>query len=73
MDLDLVTSGLIAVVISGLGSFRGAVLGALVIGLSESFGAQLWPGFSKFTVYVVMVVILLWRPEGLIKEVRWAF
>jgi branched-subunit amino acid ABC-type transport system permease component len=69
MDLDLVTSGLIAVVIGGLGSFRGAVLGAFVIGLSESFGAQLWPGFSKFTVYIVMVAILLWRPEGLIKEV----
>ena len=69
MDLDLVTGGLIAVVIGGLGSFRGAVLGALIIGLSESFGALLWPGFSKFTVYIVMVAILLWRPEGLIKEV----
>jgi branched-subunit amino acid ABC-type transport system permease component len=69
MDLDLVVGGLIAVVIGGLGSFRGAVLGALIIGLTESFGAQLWPGFSKFTVYIVMVAILLWRPEGLIKEV----
>lgn len=69
MDLDLIVGGLIAVVIGGLGSFRGAVLGALIIGLSESFGALLWPGFSKFTVYIVMVAILLWRPEGLIKEV----
>ncbi len=69
MDLDLVIGGLIAVVIGGLGSFRGAVLGALILGLSESFGAQLMPGFSKFTVYIVMVGILLWRPEGLVKGV----
>jgi branched-subunit amino acid ABC-type transport system permease component len=68
MDLDLVVGGLIAVVIGGLGSFRGAVLGALIIGLTESFGAQLWPGFAKFAVYIVMVAVLLWRPEGLIKE-----
>ncbi|MFH1092136.1 MAG: branched-chain amino acid ABC transporter permease [Pseudomonadota bacterium] len=69
MDLDLITGGLIAVTIGGLGSFRGACLGALIIGLSESFGAQLMPGFSKFTVYIVMVAVLLWRPEGLIKGV----
>ncbi len=69
MDLDLVISGLIAVVIGGLGSFWGAVLGALIIGLSESFGAQLMPGFGKFTVYIVMAAILLWRPKGLIKEI----
>jgi branched-subunit amino acid ABC-type transport system permease component len=69
MDLDLVIGGLIAVVIGGLGSFRGAVLGGLIIGLAESFGAQLMPGFSKFTVYIVMVIILLWRPEGLVKGV----
>lgn len=68
MDLDLIIGGLIAVVIGGLGSFWGAVLGALIIGLSESFGAQLMPGFGKFTVYIVMAAILLWRPSGLIKE-----
>lgn len=69
MDADLILGGLVAVVIGGLGSFRGAVLGALLIGLAESFGAQVMPGFSKFTVYIVMVIILLWRPEGLVKGV----
>jgi branched-subunit amino acid ABC-type transport system permease component len=69
MDAELVLGGLVAVVIGGLGSFRGAVLGALIIGFAESFGAQVMPGFSKFTVYIVMVAILLWRPEGLVKEV----
>jgi branched-subunit amino acid ABC-type transport system permease component len=69
MDGDLIIGGLIAIVIGGLGSFRGAVLGSLILGLSESFGAQFLPGFAKFSIYIVMVIILLWRPEGLIKTV----
>lgn len=69
MDLALVTGGLIAIVIGGMGSFRGACLGALIIGLTESFGAQLMPGFSKFAVFIVMAAVLLWRPEGLVKGV----
>jgi len=69
MDGALIIGGLIAVVIGGFGSFRGAVLGALILGLAESFGANIMPGFSKFTPYIIMVAILLWRPEGLAKEV----
>jgi branched-chain amino acid transport system permease protein len=68
MDLDLINSALLVVVIGGLGSFRGAVAGSLILGLSDAFGAQLWPGFSKFTPWIVMVGVLLWRPEGLMKE-----
>ncbi len=68
MDLDLITSALVVVVVGGLGSFRGAVAGSLLLGAAESFGAQLAPGLAKFTVWIVMAAILLWRPEGLVKE-----
>jgi branched-subunit amino acid ABC-type transport system permease component len=69
MHADLLNWGLIAVVIGGLGSFRGAVIGSLVLGVSEAFGALLVPGLAKFMIYAVMVVVLLLRPEGLLKEV----
>ncbi len=68
MDLELMTSALVVVVVGGLGSVRGAVLGSLILGLAESFGAQLAPGAAKYTTWVVMAVILLWRPEGLVRE-----
>jgi branched-subunit amino acid ABC-type transport system permease component len=41
----------------------------LILGVSEAFGALLMPGLAKFTIYTVMVVILLLRPEGLLKEI----
>jgi branched-subunit amino acid ABC-type transport system permease component len=69
MHTDLLIWGLLAVVIGGLGSFRGAVIGSLILGVSEAFGALLMPGLAKFTIYTVMVVILLLRPEGLLKEI----
>ena len=68
MDLDLINSALLVVVIGGLGSFRGAVLGSLILGLADAFGAQLWPGLAKFTPWIVMAGVLLWRPEGLMKD-----
>ncbi|HET7343459.1 MAG TPA: branched-chain amino acid ABC transporter permease [Methylomirabilota bacterium] len=68
MDLDLINSALLVVVIGGLGSFRGAVVGSLVLGLADSFGAALWPGLAKFMPWIVMAAVLLWRPEGLMKE-----
>jgi branched-subunit amino acid ABC-type transport system permease component len=68
MDLDLINSALLVVVIGGLGSFRGAVVGSIILGLADSFGAALWPGLAKFMPWIVMAAVLLWRPEGLMKE-----
>jgi branched-chain amino acid transport system permease protein len=68
MDLELINSALLVVVIGGLGSIRGAVVGSLILGLADAFGAQLWPGLSKFTPWIVMAGVLLWRPEGLMKD-----
>jgi branched-subunit amino acid ABC-type transport system permease component len=68
MDLDILNSALIVVVIGGLGSFRGSVLGSLLIGVADAFAAQFFPGVSKFTIWGIMVLVLILKPEGLLKE-----
>jgi branched-subunit amino acid ABC-type transport system permease component len=68
MDVDLITVALIVIVIGGLGSFKGALVGSLILGMAEAFGAQVIPGLAKFTTWILMAAILLLRPEGLLPE-----
>jgi branched-subunit amino acid ABC-type transport system permease component len=68
MDLDLINVALIVIVIGGLGSFKGALIGSLILGLAEAFGAQAAPGFAKFTTWLIMAGVLLLRPKGLFSE-----
>lgn len=68
MDFELLTSALLVIVIGGMGSFRGAVVGSLLLGVTDAFGAQFFTGVAKFTVWALMVLVLLFRPEGLLKE-----
>ena len=68
MDGDILNSALIVVVIGGLGSFRGSVVGSLLIGIADAFSAQFFPGVSKFTIWGIMVLVLILKPEGLVKE-----
>jgi branched-chain amino acid transport system permease protein len=58
----------VVVVIGGIGSVWGALLAALIIGLVDTFGKVLLPSAAGVLVYVLMAVILLWRPEGLLKK-----
>jgi len=55
----------VVVVIGGIGSIKGAFLGAMLIGLADTFGAVLLPQFASLIVYALMAVVLLWRPRGL--------
>ena len=57
----------VAVVIGGIGSIRGALLAALLIGFVDTFGAVFFPQAAGVLVYVLMAVILVWRPEGLFR------
>lgn len=66
MDVQILISTLIVVVIGGPGSLKGAVLGALIIGMAETFGVVLIPEFSTFIIYLVMALVLLLRPQGLL-------
>jgi branched-chain amino acid transport system permease protein len=55
----------VVVVIGGIGSIRGALLAALLIGATDTFGSVLLPQAAGVAVYVVMALVLLWRPQGL--------
>jgi len=57
----------VVVVIGGIGSIRGALLASLVIGVVDTFGTVLLPQAAGVLVYVLMALILLWKPDGLFK------
>ena len=57
----------VVVVIGGIGSIRGALLASLLIGLVDTFGKVLLPQAAGVLVYVLMALILLWKPDGLFK------
>jgi branched-chain amino acid transport system permease protein len=57
----------VVVVIGGIGSIRGALVAALLIGLVDTFGKVLLPQAAGVLVYVLMALILLWKPDGLFK------
>lgn len=63
----------VVIVIGGMGSVKGAMLASLLIGLVDTFGkvvhleiagVKLLPELSSMTVYLLMAIVLLWRPEG---------
>ena len=55
----------VVVVIGGIGSIKGAFVGALLIGLDDTFGQVYAPEIAGMTVYMLMAAVLLWRPAGL--------
>jgi branched-chain amino acid transport system permease protein len=57
----------VVVVIGGIGSIRGAMLAALLIGVVDTFGKVIFPQAAGVLVYVLMALILLWKPAGLFK------
>lgn len=55
----------VVVVLGGIGSVAGAAIGALMIGLTDTFGKVFFPQVASILIYVLMAGILLWRPNGL--------
>ncbi len=58
----------VVVVIGGIGSVRGALIAALLVGLVDTFGKVLLPSMASMLVYMLMAAVLLWKPEGLFKQ-----
>jgi len=57
----------VVVVIGGIGSIRGALVAALLVGVVDTFGKVLFPAAAGLLVYLLMAAVLLWKPEGLFK------
>ncbi|HEV2604655.1 MAG TPA: branched-chain amino acid ABC transporter permease [Microvirga sp.] len=58
----------VVVVLGGIGSVAGAAVGALMIGLTDTFGKVFFPTFSSFSIYLLMALVLLWRPNGILGQ-----
>jgi branched-chain amino acid transport system permease protein len=58
----------VVVVIGGIGSVRGALISAMLVGLVDTFGKVLLPQVAGMLVYMLMAAVLLWKPEGLFKQ-----
>ena len=65
MDIEILIPAFIVVVIGGMGSLRGAFVASLFVGLVDTFGKAYFPDFALFMIYLLMVVVLLTRPQGL--------
>ena len=66
MGISILIPTLIVVVIGGLGSLQGAVVGSLIVGSIETIGAAVLPGAASILIYILLAVILVVRPAGLI-------
>ena len=65
MDVLIIVQAFIVVVIGGMGSLWGTFWGSVIYGQVLSFGILIFPGFSLFSVFALMAVILIVRPWGL--------
>lgn len=66
MDVSIIILVLIVVVVGGLGSLKGAIVGSLLIGFADTFGKILLPGLAMMMIYCVMALVLVFRPSGLL-------
>ena len=58
----------VVVVIGGIGSITGALVASLLVGFVDTFGKVFFAEWSGVGVYVLMAIVLIWRPEGLMKR-----
>jgi len=69
MDHDIIIETFLIVTIGGLGNMWGAMAGSLIFGLTQSYGVLFWPQFSILFPYIAVAIVLIWRPQGMLKSV----
>ncbi len=65
-DATVLLYSLVVVIVGGAGSLAGAAVGSLVVGLTIAYGAAYAPTFSYFLLFAPIIVVLVWRPQGLL-------
>jgi branched-chain amino acid transport system permease protein len=65
MDVDLLPLAFVVVIIGGMGSLKGALVGAIVVGMIDNYGKALVPELSYFTLFAPMILVLALKPTGL--------
>jgi branched-chain amino acid transport system permease protein len=65
-DVRYLLASLVVVIVGGMGSVTGAAIGALLIGLAETFGLAYSPTYGVVYTFLIMVVVLAFRPQGIL-------
>jgi branched-chain amino acid transport system permease protein len=68
MGDDLLMPSFIAIIVGGVGSLTGTLVGGLLIGVAAALTTIVWPAASEAVIYVIMAVVLVLRPRGLMGE-----
>ena len=66
MGIEALSVAFVVVVVGGMGSFSGALLGGLLIGVVQSLMSTVWPEGARLMIYIAMAAVLLLRPHGLL-------
>ena len=66
LSIDILLLSMVVLVIGGLGSVQGVLLGGILIGATDAFGKALFPELAMFFIYLAMIIILVVRPRGLL-------
>ncbi len=65
LDFEIMPYAFVVIIVGGLGSLPGAMVGSLLVGLLDNFGKALFPELAYFTLFAPMALILALRPTGL--------
>ena len=64
-DMRYLLASLVVVIVGGMGSIVGAAIGALLIGVTEQFGLAYAPTYGVVFTFIIMVLVLAFRPQGI--------
>ncbi len=64
-DVRYLLASLVVVIVGGMGSIAGAAIGALLVGMAEQFGLAYFPTYGVVVTFIIMIVVLAVRPQGL--------
>jgi branched-chain amino acid transport system permease protein len=70
LSVGVIIVSFAVVIIGGLGSIEGAAIGALIVGLARAFAVHVVPVAELFSIYVVMALVLMVKPEGLFQRIQ---
>lgn len=69
MGAEAIVIAFVVVVLGGMGSFTGPLVGGLLIGITQSMMSAIWPEGARLTIFILMAVVLLIMPKGLFGRV----
>lgn len=69
MGTHIIFLAFLVLLVGGIGSYKGAILGGILVGLAFSFGFQFFGGISQVFVFILVIVILIFKPGGILGEV----